>query len=305
MVQKGRGKFPIKKVNRPSPVANVGKIGSLTRYDDREYANSLLHDAVKELGALIHEYNFKVGLLCEMFPKSPNLLGLNVNKGQKIMLRLRYHHNERSFLPMCDIIGTFLHELTHNVHGPHDKKFYDYLAQLEKRYGELKYGGGGKSNYRCEENTLGRGMLPNGLVDVRAKRLAVMSKTKFKAETHKLGGTGSRIGKPPSSLRQAVLDAVQRRLEDSKRCHSDRLGAEPGPDDDELDMEELVGDDGDDGDNEDKDDDDENDAPARSAIVPAKKLDLEFIDLTEDEKEDEKDKQEGDPRPMSEVIVID
>lgn len=123
MVRKGKGKFPIKQPNRPSPVANVGKIGSLMRYPDRDYANSLLHDAVKQLAPLIHEYNFKVELLCEMFPKSENLLGLNVNKGRKIMLRLRHHHNERLFLPMSDILGTFLHELTHNVHGAHDKNF--------------------------------------------------------------------------------------------------------------------------------------------------------------------------------------
>ncbi|KAI5950191.1 hypothetical protein CANMA_005381 [Candida margitis] len=236
MVRKGRGDFPVKKPNRPSPVANVGKIGSLMRYPDRDYANSILHDAVKQLAPLIHEYNFKIGLLCEMFPKSENLLGLNVNKGQKIMLRLRYHHNERSFLPMSDIIGTFLHELTHNIHGKHDKDFYDYLSKLEKRFDEMRYGNV-RSNYRCEENRLGLGRLQAGVVDVRAKRIATLTKAGFKAET-KILGSASKIDKP-SSPREAMLAAALQRLEDSKRCHSDRNQQSEAPDEKELEIVEL------------------------------------------------------------------
>ncbi|KAI5958312.1 hypothetical protein KGF57_002667 [Candida theae] len=242
MVKEGRGQFPIRKPDRPSPVANVGKIGSLMRYPDRDYANSLLHDAVKQLAPLIHEYNFKVGLVCEMFPKSENLLGLNVNKGQKIMLRLRYHHNERSFLPMSDILGTFLHELTHNVHGKHDKNFYDYLAKLEKRFDEIRYGKV-RSNYWCEENRLGLGRLSSGVVDVRAKRLTAMTKNGFKTET-KVLGSDSRITKP-NNPREAMLGAALRRLEDSKRCHSDREQQSEVPDEKELEIVELDDDDDD------------------------------------------------------------
>lgn len=238
MVRKGKGKFPIKQPNRPSPVANVGKIGSLLRYPDRDYANSLLHDAVKQLAPLIHEYNFKVELLCEMFPKSENLLGLNVNKGRKIMLRLRHHHNERLFLPMSDILGTFLHELTHNVHGAHDKNFYDYLSKLEKRFDEIRYGNV-HSNYRCEENRLGFGRLQSGVVDVRAKRIATLSKTGFKAET-KVLGPASAIHKPRTPTpREARLGAALRRLEDSKHCHSDRDQQSEAPDEKDLNIVEL------------------------------------------------------------------
>ena len=240
MVKKGRGSFPVKKINRPSPVANIAKIGSLMRYPDCEYANSLLHDAVKELAPLIHEYGFKVGLVCEMFPKSPNLLGLNVNKGQKIMLRLRYHHNDRLFLPMCDIIGTFLHELTHNVHGPHDKQFYDYLNKLERRHEELKYGNS-VSQYICEENTLGSGALTNGIVDVRAKRLAIMNKPKFQSESHRLGSE-DKVNKPSrnfTNIRQAMHEAAQRRLQDSKSCSSVKRDQGDEPLDQELQIIDL------------------------------------------------------------------
>lgn len=46
-----------------------------------------------------------------MFPDNPGLLGLNVNGGQKILLRLRPHHAPDTFLEFDDVIGTMLHEV--------------------------------------------------------------------------------------------------------------------------------------------------------------------------------------------------
>ncbi|KAI5953634.1 hypothetical protein KGF54_003006 [Candida jiufengensis] len=239
MVQKGRGKYPIKKPNRPSPVANVSKIGSLMRYNTRDYANQLLHDVVKAVAPIIHEYNFKVGILSEMFPKKANLLGLNVNKGQKILLRLRYHHKEDEFLPMCDIIGTFLHELTHNIHGAHDKKFYDFLGELKDKYDKINYGHNSSSGYRCEENKLGFGMLRARIVDVRARRISQLDKVKFKNET-KVLGSSSKVTKPVRDPRQARLEAAMRRLEDSKRCGVEDRESSEIPNDDELEIIEII-----------------------------------------------------------------
>jgi hypothetical protein len=39
--------------------------------------------------------------------------GLNVNRGQEIRIRLRPADREGDFLPMEDLVGTMLHELTH------------------------------------------------------------------------------------------------------------------------------------------------------------------------------------------------
>ena len=61
-----------------------------------------------------------------MYPDKAELWGLNVNHGQKIYLRLREHHNDKLFLPMGDIVGTLLHELTHNLYSAHDSKFYKF-----------------------------------------------------------------------------------------------------------------------------------------------------------------------------------
>ena len=69
-------------------------------------------------------------MLVEFMPKSKNLLGLNVNGGQKICVRLRDANAPTSFLPYDHILGTLLHELVHIVHGPHAAPFYKLLDEL-------------------------------------------------------------------------------------------------------------------------------------------------------------------------------
>merc|ERR1719387_1286993 len=67
--------------------------------------------------------------------KDPNmdLLGYNQNFGQKIVLKLRTD-NTKGFRQYHDLINTLIHELTHNVHGPHDDKFWKLFAELKKHY---------------------------------------------------------------------------------------------------------------------------------------------------------------------------
>lgn len=225
---------------RPSPILNIQKIGSLKRYPDQEHANSLLHEVVKLVAPIIHENKFKVGTLCEMFPKNPNLLGLNVNRGQKILIRLRYHSNDRLFYPMGDIIGTFLHELTHNIHGPHDNKFYKFLDKLQERFEQIQMGGI-SSGYFCEEQTLGSKFNANGLLTIREKRLKALGKGIFKAEVRKLGSLATRgeTTQRPKNLKQAILAAAERRQKDSKWCSLklDRSLVEPS--DNEVEIMEI------------------------------------------------------------------
>lgn len=212
---------------RSSPVSNISKISSLKRYPDRDYALDLLHQMAKAVAPLIHQYNFKVGLLCEMYPKSPALLGLNVNAGQKILIRLRLPYNDRLFYPMSDLIGTLLHELTHNVHGPHDAKFYRLLDELKAKF---EGGSFGASGYVCEENRLGSVYSPFGSTkSVRDKRLEALSKGKYKAESRRLGGSASN----QLSMREAALQAAERRLKDSKWC--------PLADLDHVDLDDALG----------------------------------------------------------------
>ncbi|CAK7916851.1 hypothetical protein CAAN3_19S02168 [[Candida] anglica] len=226
MVLKGTGKTT-KEMPRASPTANISVIGSLKRFPDREYARDLLHEVAKLAAPLIYERGFKVGTLCEMLPKNANLLGLNVNRGQKILLRLRYHSNTKSFLPMGDIMGTFLHELTHNVYGPHDQKFYKLLDELKEQYETLQYGGKSKTGYICEEEKLGGGYrFGGGFVSERDQRIKALSKSKYVGGSQKLGGSGgiSKGSKSGLSLRQLALEAAERRAKDSKWCTGGEVG---------------------------------------------------------------------------------
>lgn len=59
---------------------------------------------------IMRRRDWKVGTLCEFYPHQRNLLGLNVNAGQKICLRLRYLSDQRQFLPIEQVVDTMLHE---------------------------------------------------------------------------------------------------------------------------------------------------------------------------------------------------
>lgn len=59
---------------------------------------------------IMRQRGWKVGVLTEFYPQETNLLGLNVNKGQRICLRLRYPGDERQFLPVEEVTDTMLHE---------------------------------------------------------------------------------------------------------------------------------------------------------------------------------------------------
>ena len=83
---------------------------------------------------------------------------------------------------MGDIVGTLLHELTHNLYSAHDSKFYKFLDKLKSRYDDI-HCRGAKTKYLCEENKVGRGVLLSGsLVSVREQRLKELSKPKFATE---------------------------------------------------------------------------------------------------------------------------
>lgn len=79
--------------------------------------------------------NWKIGTLAEFYRSG--LLGMNTNRGAKIELCLRYHNNENEFLPWEEILGTMLHELAHNIRGPHDEQFYKALNDLNNEYDKI------------------------------------------------------------------------------------------------------------------------------------------------------------------------
>lgn len=59
------------------------------------------------------------------------VMGLNQNKGQKILLRLRTD-DLRGWRKILSIKKVLYHELAHNEHGDHDDDFYRLMRKIEK-----------------------------------------------------------------------------------------------------------------------------------------------------------------------------
>ncbi|KJZ74412.1 hypothetical protein HIM_06222 [Hirsutella minnesotensis 3608] len=90
--------------------------------------------------AAMRKHKFTVALLTEMEPLShtqtthegtSRILGLNRNQGEVIELRLRTDAHD-GYRDYKTIRKTLCHELAHNVHGPHDRAFWDLCHQIER-----------------------------------------------------------------------------------------------------------------------------------------------------------------------------
>ena len=49
-----------------------------------------------------------------------------------VKLRLRKPNRDLDFFPFDQVLDTMLHELCHNVHGPHNASFYKLWDELRK-----------------------------------------------------------------------------------------------------------------------------------------------------------------------------
>jgi len=101
----------------------------------------------------MRKHKFSVGLLTEMDPLSytesnhegtTRILGLNRNKGEVIELRLRTDAYD-GYRDYKTIRNTLCHELAHNVHGPHDRNFWDLCHQIEREVAKADWKSGGRN----------------------------------------------------------------------------------------------------------------------------------------------------------------
>jgi hypothetical protein len=101
----------------------------------------------------MRKHKFTVGLLTEMNPiehtqsnheGTSRTLGLNRNAGEVIELRLRTDAYD-GYRDYKTIRKTLCHELAHNVHGPHDRNFWELCKQIEKEVEGSDWRSGGRS----------------------------------------------------------------------------------------------------------------------------------------------------------------
>ncbi|PGG96808.1 hypothetical protein AJ80_09780 [Polytolypa hystricis UAMH7299] len=166
---------------------------------------------------IMRQRGWRVGTLCEFYPKQRNLLGLNINRGEKICLRLRYPSDERQFLPLNEVVDTMLHELCHNVHGPHNQEFHALWNQLRDEHMELTLKGYSGEGFLSDGKRLGGRRVPMH----EARRIARVAAEKRQTLT---AGSGQKLGGAPvrrgQNIRQIIADAAQRRITVTNGCAS-------------------------------------------------------------------------------------
>ncbi|CUS10202.1 unnamed protein product [Tuber aestivum] len=182
---------------------------------------------------------YKVGCLAEFYPAQKSLLGLNVNRGEKVCIRLRQPYDDSVFLDVEDCAYTMLHEfvfplgppcegkppangdgrITHNLHGPHNDTFYAHLKTLEESYSTLRRSGYDGEGFYSEGKRLGAGIPKNPQIsEARRRALAVAEKRRdiYSGSGQKLGGKDPLPG--GLGIREKIAVATERRIRDSQTC---------------------------------------------------------------------------------------
>ncbi|ROW10860.1 hypothetical protein VPNG_05388 [Cytospora leucostoma] len=170
---------------------------------------------------IIRARGWKVAELAEFYPDQQNLLGLNVNRGQKILLRLRHAGDRTQFLPVEQVTDTMLHELCHIVHGPHDAKFHALWDQLRDEHEGLIMKGYTGEGFLSQGHKLGGG---KGVPMHEARRLARVAAEQRAEKAARTRGSGQRLGGAPiqrnQDIRQVIADAIDRRNRTERGCGS-------------------------------------------------------------------------------------
>lgn len=158
--------------------------------------------------------------------------GFNVNRGRKIALRLRQPHNEDDFIDEESITETMLHELAHNVRGPHDDEFFRVLDGLTMEWYDLRFRqrfgltGTGLDVFQSHGFKLGEGSVdPRDAraraADMAEKRWRLQQAMGNSGRAQTLGSASSRnAGK---SKAQLAAEAAERRTSMSKSCPSTNI----------------------------------------------------------------------------------
>lgn len=191
----------------------------------RPRADEALH-ALRKIGSVVkpimRQRSWRVGTLAEFYPREDNLLGMNTNRGQMIQLRLRHPGDPTQFLPFEAVVDTMLHELCHNVIGPHNQQFHALWEQLREEHESLLRKGYTGEGFLGHGQTLGGRRMPRYEANRLARQAAEQRRVRNQGSGQRLGGTGILRGQ---DARAVIADAVERRLKIERGCAS---GTEAG-----------------------------------------------------------------------------
>ena len=121
-------------------------VEALPEFDDREVAENMLWELANNPGVqkVMEKHRWKVPVLKEMYPEGKVgisevcLMGLNKNKGQEILLRIRTD-DLRGFRKIESVFNVLYHELAHNEISPHNDAFKALNSQIKREAHELDW----------------------------------------------------------------------------------------------------------------------------------------------------------------------
>lgn len=187
---------------------------------------------------IMRQRSWRVGTLAEFYPSQSNLLGLNINHGQKINLRLRHAGDATQFLRFEDVVDTMLHELCHNVIGPHNQAFHALWDQLRDEHEALVRKGYTGEGFLGRGHSLGGGgRIPRHEANRLARQAAEQRRLRNQGSGQRLGGTGILRGQ---DARAVIADAVERRLRIERGCASGTAAGEQAAQDDLAKPQEVT-----------------------------------------------------------------
>jgi len=224
--------------NEPEDSYKVWVFKELVRQKNSNEARAILKRVTKQVQPLMKRRQWRVKLVREFYPKNPSLLGLNVNRGVEVKVRLRQPGDPERFFPYEHILGTMLHELCHNVIGPHNAAFYKLLDEIteevERDMANGNFGTGSGFDGRSSGRLGGRGPVPVHNPNPVQLRQKILQAAEGRLKKQKIMSSGpQRLGGSSNFARgltpsQAAAKAAERRMRDDQWCPIEGLAVDFG-----------------------------------------------------------------------------
>jgi len=200
------------------PAHGFGRIETL-RLPDEARARSVLESLAGDPGILacMAKHGWNVGCLAEMYPDGKVgqdpvcVMGLNENRGQRILLRLRTD-DLRGFRKILSVRKVLFHELAHNVYSNHGNEFLRLTSQVERECNNMDW-----------RQSKGQRAAAQGEIFCREVSALSMTET-FEMGGRRLGGNSTDNSQSMTARDMAALAAVRRMNEGQKDGGSEGLG---------------------------------------------------------------------------------
>eukprot|EP00884_Botryococcus_braunii_P000953 jgi/Botrbrau1/10859/Bobra.0025s0037.1 len=207
----------------------VHEFRTLGKSEDAK-AKRLLEDIAWHVQPVMMKRKWQCACLSEFTPKNSSLRGINYGggdgKSREIKLRLRQVGDEKSFYDFEDLLLVMLHELAHNVFGPHNQDFYKLLDEITAECQEFKAKGIGGTGQGFDAPAAGKsGGKGFGAhnADLRGMRVARLKAAEERQRVNSIMPKGARRLGGDSRFRmrspkEAAAAAAMRREEDNRWC---------------------------------------------------------------------------------------